>query len=141
MDRNGNLDARGKPRVQTFCLDDSLTVQSDAEAADINVILRKHSLGILDHMRDVEARYLDVSEFTDFADAYRQAETAKVEFMKLHPKVRAVFENDVHKWLDAAHDPEKIQTVYRPGLEALGLLEPVEDVAEAPAAPVPPEGP
>lgn len=133
MSRNENLDYRGKPRVQTEFDDESLTVQSDAEKADINRILKRHSMGIIDHMRDVEARYLDVSEHSDYADAYRHAARAQEEFMRLHPKVREVFHNDAAEWLDAAHEADIAQSRWAEGLRKIGLL---EDVAEAPAAPV-----
>lgn len=129
MSRNENLDIRGKPRVQTVFSDESLTVQSDAEKADINRILKRASLGILDHMKDVEARYLDVSEFGDYADAFRQAKQAEVEFSRLHPKVREVFNNDVAEWLDAAHEADISKSQWAPALQELGLLE----------APLPPQ--
>lgn len=120
---NLNLDFYGNPRVQTVFNDESLTVQSDAEKADINRILKRHSMGIIDHMADVDARYMDVSEFSDYADAYRESKRAEMEFMKLHPKVRRVFNNDVAEWLDAAHEADITKTKWAPGLQELGLLE------------------
>lgn len=138
MSRNDNLDYYGLPRVQTVFEDESLTVQSDAEKADINRILRKHSMGIIDHMADVEARYMDVSEFTDYADAYRHSKLAEEEFMRLHPKVRKVFGNDVAQWLDAAHAENLEATQWADGLRELGMLPspPESEVVPAPQEPV-----
>lgn len=138
MSRNDNLDYYGLPRVQTEFHDESLTVQSDAEKADINRILRKHSMGIIDHLRDVDAQYMDVSEFTDFADAFRQSKEAEVQFMKLHPKVRKVFGNDVAEWLDAAHAPDIKDTKWADGLREIGLL---PSPTDSPTGPPPDAGP
>lgn len=104
--RNENLDALGRPRVQTVNDLESKTVTADAKKADINHILKQYkAVGIVDHLREVDARYMDVSEFTDYADMMRQLRTAEAEFMKLPSKVREKFNHDVATWLDAAHTP------------------------------------
>ena len=105
---NDALDYRGKARVQTFFREESKTVQSQAKDADINEVLRKYpQVSIAQHLKDVDARYMDVSEFTDLQDALNQMEVAKEEFMKLPSKMRELFNHSVAEWLDAAHDPEK----------------------------------
>lgn len=138
---NKNLDYRGKPRVQTSDFGESLTVQSDNERADIRKILQRYeAVGIVDHLNQVDAMYRDVTEFTDLHDALMQAKEAETQFMKLPSKLREVFDHDVAKWLDAAHDPEKIEQLYRPKLEKLGILEPVSVEALPEAEPIPPGG-
>lgn len=140
MNRNDRLDSRGKRRVQTVFEEESLTVQSDAARADIRNILRKYKeVGIVDHLAHVNAMYRDVSEFTDLHDAMLQAKQAEADFNKLPPQLRGVFKNDVTRWLDAAHDPEKLETLYRPELEKIGVLEP--KVVETPVVETPPSTP
>lgn len=134
-------DGRRRPRVRTLNVLPDRAVQSDGPRSNIEEILKKYKqVGIVDHMRDVDLTYRDVSEFEDFADMMLQAKTAEQAFLRLPPQVREVFKNDPHRWLDAAHDPEKLEAL-RPQLEKLGLMEPVvapvapaEPAADPPAA-------
>lgn len=105
----GDVDSRGKPRVQTsFEGHESMTVQSDAHMADITEILRKYKqVGIVENLNMAEMQFRDVSEFTDLKDAIDQSRLADVEFMKLPSKVREIFDHDVAVWLDTAHDKDK----------------------------------
>lgn len=123
---NENLDARGKSRVQTVFKDESLTVQSDAHRADIQEIMKQfHNVGIVSHLNKVEGKYLDVSEFTDFADLQNQLAIVEQEFMSLPSKVREIFGHDVAKFLDAAHDPDKRQKLVDAGIIAdTGIIDP-----------------
>lgn len=121
-------------RVQTTDWDDSRTVKSDAGKADLKTILRKYkAMGIVDHLNEVDLQYLDVSELPDFGDVYRQVAIAEQSFMKLPPKLREVFNNDVAYWLDCAHDKDKREAL-RPKLERLGLLEPQQALPDLPVA-------
>jgi len=118
-------------RVQTVNDGESLTVQSEARQADIRQIIRRYAeVGILDHLKEVELRYADVSEFTDLGDALRQAKAAEQQFLKLPSKVRELFNHDVAEWLDTAHDQDK-QDALKPRLQALGVLP--ADAGPAPA--------
>lgn len=128
--------ANGRKRVQTINKSASRTVQSDRDRADIrNILAQYEATGILTHMRDVDLQFRDISEFNDLSDAMQQAKQAEQVFMRLPSKLREVFDHDVTKWLDAAHDPEKIEAL-RPQLERLGVLDPIAPT-EVPAAPVP----
>ncbi len=124
------VDSRGKlrSRFQTVNDDESLTVQSDEQNANVNEILRKFkAVGIVDHLNRGEAMFPDISEFTDFADAMRIAKEAEREFDTLPSKIREIFHHDVAEWLDAAHDQEK-----RDALVAAGIIEaPVEEISPA----------
>jgi len=128
------LDARGRPRAQYQTINDGpeLTVQSDAGQADIKQILKRwKNVGIVDHLAITEASFKDVSEFSDYADVMRTAQTANEEFMKMPSKVREIFGHDVANWLDTAHDPEKLSQ-----LIAEGKVGPDQE----PAVPPPPAG-
>lgn len=108
------LDYRGRPRAEYQTVNDepSKTIQSDAHEADIKTILKKHGMtGIVEHLAQTDAQFVDVTELTDYADVMRITREAEGEFMKLPAKVRALFDHDVAKWLDAAHDQEKRDAV------------------------------
>lgn len=131
-------DGRRKPRVRTFNDEPSKTVQSEADQADIKEIIQRYEKnGVLIRPSDVDLQFRDVSEFSDFSDLMMQTKVAEAEFMRLPSKVREVFGHSVEKWLDAAHDPEKL-TELRPQLEKLGVIEPVPS---PPAPPAPPAAP
>lgn len=105
-------DARGKLRSQFQTIPDSesLTVQSDAESADIKNILKRHAvtgIGLNDALNLTEEMFPDVSELGDFQDVMLTAKKAEAQFMKLPSKTRELFNHDVATWLDTAHDPEK----------------------------------
>lgn len=115
---------RRKPRVQTVNDLPSKTVQADVVRTEIRHILAKYrQVGIIEHLRDVDLQFRDVTEFEDYADMARQTKDAEQVFMGLPSKVREVFGHDVMNWLDAAHDAEKLEAL-RPRLEKLGVLEP-----------------
>lgn len=109
------LDSRGRDRVATENLEPSMTIQSQADEADIGKILQKYEqVGVL-NLNKAEATFMDVSEMGDFADVARQSKVAEMEFMKLPSKIREIFEHDVANWLDAAHDPDKREKLYEAG--------------------------
>lgn len=130
----GDVDYRGKPRVQTINNDASMTITSDAHLADIHNIMAQFSVGGLDALDQADLMFRDVSEFTDLADALNQAKLAEVQFMKLPSKVREIFDHDVAVWLDTAHDKEK-----RDALVDGGFLDPERgtETIKAPPAPAP----
>lgn len=129
------VDGRPKHRVQTVSTQESKTVQSDRDGADIKKIIQTYERnGVLIKPASVDLQFKDVSEFTDFADMMRQTKDAEAEFMRLPSKVREVFGHSVYNWLDAAHDSGKLDAL-RPQLEELGVLEP------RPAPPAPPVTP
>lgn len=129
-------EVRRRPRVQTVNLDPEVTVQSDGPGSEIRAILRKYAaVGIVDHLKEVDLVFRDVTEFSDFRDVMLQAKDSERVFMQLPAPVREVFGNDVGTWLDVAHDDEKMEAL-RPKFEALGVVKPAAPVA-APAVPAP----
>lgn len=100
-------DARGRARVQTVNDEPSLTVQSDASLADIKFILERQGVSVGRSLDEAAGMFLDVTQFTDLADALNSARVAEAEFMKLPSKVREVFKHNVANWLDAAYDADK----------------------------------
>lgn len=130
-------ETRRRPRIRTVNELPSLTVQSEVTRSDIRHILSKYEqTGVLVGMRSVELAFRDVTEFDDYQDVVSQVRAAEEAFMRLPSKLREVFGHDVRRWLDAAHDPDKLELL-RPKLEELGVLEKVAPPVPEPA-PVPP---
>lgn len=135
-----HLDHRGKDRAQfqTINTEPSKTIQSQAHLADIREIVGKYDAGFVrSQLEQADLRFLDITEFTDYADMMRQNANVEREFMALPAHVRRMFDHDVAKFLDAAHDPAKTKV-----LEDLGLVEaaptPVlPDPTPAPPIPAP----
>ncbi len=133
----GNVDSRGKPRVQTVNDDPSETIQSEAHLADINRILGAYStVDMRDMLDETELVYADVSEFTDLADALNAAKLAEKQFLTLPSKVREVFDHDVAVWLDTAHDEDK-----RAALVEAGFLKGPEVEVDPKPPPTPARSP
>lgn len=122
-------DARGKERAQFQTVNDGpvLVHRSLKDQADIKHILGKYKeFGILPELNRTQGSFADVTELQDYAEVFRITAQAKEEFMKLPPRVRRIFNNDVANWLDTAHDENK-----RDELVAAGYLEaPPEVVPE-----------
>lgn len=118
-------DGRRKFRVRTRNTSPSMTYQADRDRADIRKIIQRYERnGVIIKPQDVGMVFKDVTEFTDFSDLMMQSAVAKQAFMRLPSKVREVFGHDVSNWLDAGHDPQKLEQL-RPELEELGVLEPI----------------
>jgi len=143
--RGDQLDFRGKKRSDTWTVnhDPSETIQSHAKQADITEILKKYKQGLtVEGLDNAEAIYMDISEFTDYADAMRHAALAEQTFMQLPSKVREIFHHNVAEWLDTAHDKEKRDALVEAGIiEVAGIPEKiavreggVEGAAEVAAA-------
>lgn len=111
----------GRKRVVTINNSESATVQSDVHESEIrHIMARYEQTGILPRLSGGDLAFRDITSFDDYAEAMRHAETAKLEFMELDPRIRRVFNQDHLAWLDAAHDgltPEQAQQ-----LQKLGVL-------------------
>lgn len=103
------------------CKDPSLTVQSDAADADINIIVQRFGIGA------VMPTDMDLSRFVNLEDAvvdYRTAldyvRAGAAEFMRMPADVRTRFGNDPQQFMDFVHDPKNGDELVK-----LGLREPV----------------
>jgi hypothetical protein len=134
-----NLDALGRPQslFQTVNDEPSRTIQSDSNEASIHTILARHGVtGVIEHLNEADLQFGDASNIVDYAEASRIMVEAEAQFLRLPPKVRGVFENDVALWLDAANDG--LQDEQRSQLVKLGFLEEIVS-PEPPAAPIAPD--
>lgn len=123
-----------------FCTGTSRTKQADAEACDINNLMKKYEkTGVLEHMGNNPGRYEDLPMGLDYQRALNLAITAKDSFDALPGTLRALFDNDAETFLNFMDDPENEQEIIDLGLRSPEELEtdeietPVETV-EKPAA-------
>lgn len=95
---------------------ESMTVQSQAEDADINVMLKR--FGVLGQMpQSIRVpEYGDFTGVTDFRGALEAVMNAQDEFMKLPPVLRARFENDPQQFLEYAQNPANLDEMVKMGL-------------------------
>lgn len=95
----------------------SLTVQSMAEDADINVLMKRY--GITGQMPSNPRipEYGDFSHITDFRSALEAVSSAQDKFMEYPAELRAKFENNPQLFLEFCS-----QESNRAQMEALGLL-------------------
>lgn len=103
------------------CKDKSLTVQADAEAADINNIVRNFGLtGGLPY-GNLQPVYDDFSNLpTDYHTALNIIRDADERFMEFPAEIRSKFDNDAGVFLDSLSDPSM-----RHVFEEVGLVPPL----------------
>lgn len=108
------------------CLDPSRTQQSQAEEADINVIVKRFGVtGVLPQNVQVPLN-VDFDATFDYRTALDLIREADQAFMKMPAEVRSRFENDAGLFVDFVSDPANIEEVRK-----LGLAVPI-DVKEEP---------
>lgn len=111
----------------------SMTEPQHQNDVDINTIVSRFNrsgvLGTPSQVRDLV--FGDFSDLDDFHDYQNRVADAKERFLALPSRVRAAFENDPGKLLQALHDPDQIGR-----LQDLGLVKksaPDVGIAENPA--------
>jgi len=129
-----------------LCSEKSKTRQSDADSADINVILERMKIGY-EVPKDVRVpRYGDFEDAMDFESSMNAIRAAELSFMAMSGKVRAEFGNDPQRFLDFCEERDsegKLANLDR--MVKLGLAVRPEAPAEAPivkvrVVPDPPAG-
>lgn len=105
---------------------ESMTVQSQAEDADINVMLRR--FGVLGQMpvADRLPEYGDFTGISDYQSALHAITEAEDRFLALEPKIRARFDNDPQLLLEFVSNPSN-----RPEGIKLGLFKELTDEERA----------
>lgn len=123
------IDADKHSKAHGLKFDDpSLTVQADAEQADINTIVRKFGVTGMLPYGNLQPVYDDFTDYpTDYHTAMNLIRGADSAFMDLPAEVRSAFNNDAGLFLDAVQDPSQYDR-----LSSLGLVPPKSE--ESPAA-------
>jgi len=108
------------------CEDESLTIQSAAEEANINTIVRR--FGLTGQMPDQVAmpRSGDFTNVPDFHTAMNLIRTTQEEFLRVPAHVRARFNNDPQAFMEFLEDDGN-----REEARKLGLLKDVPVVASS----------
>lgn len=116
----------------TLNLEPSLTQQQFKEESDINTIVRRFGLtGQMPESPRVPS-YGDFTEVTDYHTALNAVREADEAFLRLPAQIRAEFDNDPQKLLEALEEPRNADR-----LRELGLLKqaPPEAVSPLPRSP------
>ena len=114
----------------------SLTVQSEANACDINLIVERARRGIMPITNPAIPQFGDFSDVPDYQTAFERVQAAQAAFDSLPAAVRRRFDNDPALLLNFLNDERnKAEAV------ELGLLEPaqVNDLAAGTSPPVAPQ--
>lgn len=125
----------------TFNDEPSLTQESFAKDADINILVRRYGIGGLGGGPVDPSRFRDFTGAPDLREALEIVRDAQEAFMSLDPRVRLRFENDPVRLWEFVQDENNIEEgIY------LGIFKkpvPVADQAvsgEAGEAPEAPDG-
>lgn len=113
---------------------EGLTKQSFKDECDINILMARYmETGILDHVREEQGQFLDVSD-QDYQQAMDTIANAKTLFFELPSKVRDRFENDPQKLLEFVHDPRHTEEAVELGFIDKTRLEALQASRAVPPA-------
>lgn len=113
--RSTEFDEDHRGDVSEF--DPSRTKQSDAEAADINFIMKRYEqTGQLPEMINREASYGDFSDMGSYQEALNIVQFAQSQFYALDAHIRARFGNDPAQFLAFTNDPKNLPEMVKMGL-------------------------
>lgn len=110
------------------------TRQSEADAADINKILKRFERSGILPLNDRQGLYLDVSEVGDYRSALDQVMKVNEYFKTLPAESRAMFDNDPAVFLDKVNGGD-LELLVKAGVVPKDEVKPVEPAAPAPPGP------
>lgn len=124
---NYDLDAESE-RCGEVNNEPSKTIQSMAEDADINVLMKRY--GLTGHMPENPRipEFGDFMEVGDFRSAMEAVRTAESMFMEYPAELRARFLNSPQRFMEFCHDPANAAEMLKLGLR----LEPEKKPKPAP---------
>lgn len=126
----------GQRRSQITFPENGRTKQSFKAECDINTIMARYQkTGLLDHVRQVQGQYLDVTG-ADFAEAQNLVAGAKSMFHALPSHIRTKFENSPEVFFKFMENPANAQEAIE-----LGLQTAQEEPSHPPSGAVPPAQP
>lgn len=96
--------------IATFNTEDSLTNQSDAQEADINILVRKFGItGQLPQITGLQPLYGDFTSGDDYRTMLDKVKAANEAFQQIPANIRKEFDNDPAKFVDFASDEKNIE--------------------------------
>lgn len=120
------------------CKDPSLTLQSEAEACDINYILDRVNHGAQLPPPDGSAKFGDFTQYGDpstYINSLSLVAEAQEAFSQLPANLRARFQNDPHKLLQFVDDDKNLEEAIKLGLTRSDVKMP--EKKSEPEAPTP----
>lgn len=109
------------------CEEPSLAQQHYRDECDINNILRQFNITGMLPESALSPKYGDFTGISDYKTALDRVIAADEEFMSLPAQLRARFNNDANELIEFLENEEN-----RVEAENLGLLEPKNDLVQAP---------
>lgn len=107
-----------KRRIRISFPTEGRTKQSFKAECDINTIMARYMrTGLLDHVQQGAARYLDVTG-ADFYDAQNLVAGARSMFFGMPSHLREQFDNDPGQFLEFMENPANAQEAIKMGLRA-----------------------
>lgn len=120
LDRAGNACSfrfNGSVDVKTVNDEPSMTVQSERDKCDLNIIKSIYDkTGIMNNVRTDEPKYGDFTSSREYHELLFRAQQAQDDFMLLDAHIRARFDNDPGKLLDFVANPENAAMAVELGL-------------------------
>lgn len=108
--------AEKREKLGTSNLEESMTIQADAEDADINIIMRKYNTtGLLPQLQ-MAALMGDFSEADDFRSAQEKIKAANEAFAEVPAALRKRFDNDPQQFIDFVLDDANKDEAIKLGL-------------------------
>ena len=95
---------------------ESLTVQSQTEDTDINVIMKRYGVTGKFPENPRPPEYGDFTGITDFRSAVEAVELARSQFMEFPAELRARFENDPQRVMEFLENPANFDEAAKFGL-------------------------
>lgn len=107
----------GSISCRTVNLEPSLTIQSERDKCDLNIIKGIYDrTGIMNNIRTDSPRYGDFTSSSDYHDVLFRAQQAEEDFMSLPAELRARFSNDPGKLIDFVANPNNAAEAVQLGL-------------------------
>lgn len=121
-DNSGNecfFRENGTVSCRTLNSGEIMTIQSEKDSCDINLIVAKYKkTGLMTNWRKDPPRYGDFSSSVDYHDSLLRAQNAQDDFMLLPASIRTRFNNDPGELIDFLSDSNNRAEAIELGLVA-----------------------
>lgn len=127
----------GRTREPFHCSGDPITKQHHKNECDINLILSRYQkTGVLDHVKNSQPDYADLSDYPNYHDSMNAVIEARDAFLTLDSSIRKKFANDPSNFLDFVSDPKNEQEMIEMGLITKSASDDLSEKNSAAAPPV-----
>lgn len=124
--------------ARSFDPKEGRTKQADASSTDIRTAVERDQIKLdLPAITGEVMMYGDFTNVPDMQTSMNMIIAAEEEFMRIPPRIRSKFENNVATFVEAVTDPTREEEMIELGL----IPNPDKSSGEAPPAPAPPAEP